>query len=228
MRCEWTETGAGWQAYNAPGGGEAPVGVQLSGDAWWVEWCYYRASFSRTESHGLFTARHPGVEHLLRGAAVFASMPDALFFHAATVVYGGRAWLFAGLPNAGKSTLSAEGRADDVISNEISIVAQDEDGVWWALPSPFWGTGDAAQRAAPAPLEALVVLTQSTDGNRWTPLPGARGLAALMPHVGCQCSAQLSDPTLLQRMADLTGAVPVSSLAWFRPSHPLEGSPWKP
>ncbi len=227
VHCDWSETGVDWQDYAMEGGGNAPIGVRLSPTAWWADWCYYRASFSQTESHGLFSARHPAVEHLLRGAAVFAGMPHDLYFHAATLVYEGKAWLFAGLPNAGKSTLSREGQAEVVISNEISILSE-VDGTWMALPSPFWGTGDTAQRAEPAPVAGLVVLTQSTDGNRWTPLPGVQAVAALMPHLGCQASAQLQDPALLQRLAALTGALPTWSLAWYRPSHPFEGLNWKP
>lgn len=227
IACDWTVTGTGQQKYDTATGGHEPVSLKLSDTAWWVDWCYYRMGFSSTRSDGTFSDWGPGLEHALRGAAIFPSMPETLFFHAATLVYSGRAFLIAGSPNAGKSTIAREGLADRVLSNEISILAQ-RDGEWWALPSPFWGTGDVAPRVAPAPLAGLVVLSQAKEANEWTPLAGARGAAALLPHAGSQSRGQANDPALLSALAKLSGALPTYSLAWHRTSHPLEGSPWKP
>jgi hypothetical protein len=154
-------------------------------------------------------------------------MPETLFFHAATLVYRAEAFLVAGSPNAGKSTISLEGQAERVLSNEISILAR-RDGRWWALPSPFWGTGDVATRVEPAPLAAVIELSQAGDRNQWTALSGAHAAASLLPHAGSQSREQANDPALLSAIADLTGGVPTYSLAWHRSSHPLVGSPWKP
>lgn len=226
--CDWTVTGEDWQPFESEGGAEEPIATRRSVDSWWVDWCYYRMHFSRTRSYGHLTDWGPGLEHALRGAAVFGSMPhDALFFHAATLVFDGEALLLAGSPNAGKSTIAREGAADRVLSNEISIVAR-HDGRWWALPSPFWGTGDLAQRTEPAPLRGVVVLSQAPAENEWRPLTGMHATAAVLPHAGIQARAHANEAEVVGAIADLTSEAPTFSLAWHRGSHPLNGSKWRP
>jgi hypothetical protein len=151
---------------------------------------------------------------------------DALFFHAAPLIYDGGAMLVAGAPNAGKSTIAREGGATQVLSNEISILTR-RDGEWWALPSPFWGSGDVAMRNQPTPVRGLVVLDQSVDANIWRPLEGASAAAALLPHAGTQSREHANGSDILEAIAELTGELPTFSLAWHRGSHPLEGSIWR-
>ena len=226
--CDWTVTGPEPQPFESEQGAAEPVGLRLSPTAWWVDWCYYRMNFTTTRSDGVFSDWGPGLEHALRGAAVFGSMPaDALFFHAATLVFDGRALLFAGSPNAGKSTIAREGGADQVLSNEISIITR-RDGDWWALPSPFWGTGDTALRTEPARLCAAVVLTQAEHSNRWAALPGMSAAAALLPHAGVQAREHANGADVIGAIAELTGDLPTYSLAWHRGSYPLKGSEWRP
>jgi len=227
VRCDIEVTGPEWQPYQAAAGERGPVAQRVTRRTWFSQWCYYRGAFGVDQADVEISDRDTAIEHALRAAVVFASMPaDALFFHAATLVYDGEAVLLPGHPNAGKSTIAREGHPDRVISNEISICVE-RDGRWWALPSPFWGSGDLAQWAEPAPLRGVAVLTQAKVANAWAPLRGAAAVAALMPHVGAQAAAHLAAPEVLQRVADFTGALRVASLAWHRASHPLEGSPWK-
>lgn len=227
VRCRFHFSDQSWLAHD-PDRAAEPIAERRADGAWHAEWAYYHGDFGPSRADAVLARRHPSLEHALRGAAVFAAMPDELYVHAATLVYGERAWLFAGHPNAGKSTIAREGAADRVISNEISILGQRSDGTWEARPSPFWGTGDAAHWSAPAPLAGIVVLSQSEDGNRWRAVDGARAVQALLPHLACQAAAQLSEPALLSRIAGLTGALPTRTLAWYRPSHPMEGSEWRP
>ena len=228
IECDWTISGEGQQPYATDDGGLEPVALRLSPTSWWVDWCYYRMAFHPSRSDGVFSDWGPGLEHALRGAAIFGTMPnDALFFHAATLVYDDGALLIAGSPNAGKSTIAREGRPGRVLSNEISIVAE-RDGEWWALPSPFWGSGDLAARTEAAPLKGLVVLDQSGDSNRWEPLRGATAAAALFPHSGAQAREHANATDVLGAIGRLAGDLPTFSLAWHRESHPLEGSVWRP
>jgi hypothetical protein len=217
-----------WLPHDDPAGAHAPVATLNEDGRWHAEWCYYRYTHDARGAYCEFADREAGLEHALRAAAVFGLMPQsALFFHAATLVHDGEAILFAGSPNAGKSTIAREGGADAVLSNEISILTR-RSGRWWAVPSPYWGTGDTAHHAGQAyPLRALAVLEQAAVATSWDRLDGAHALAALGPHVGVQASAQWNHG-LLSALQDLTMDLPVYRMAWRRGSSPFMELPWKP
>ena len=217
-----------WVAYDDPDGARAPIAARNAYGHWEASWCYYQFAQRDEGAHCRFADRDAGLEHALRAVAVFAMMPSiALFFHAATLVRDGEAVLFAGHPNAGKSTIAREGGADAVLSNEISILTK-RDGAWWAVPSPFWGTGDPAEHAHRAvPLRAIAVLEQAVERTCWTPLAGAHAMAALAPHVGVQARAQWN-ADLLSSLEDLTMQIPVHRMAWRRGTDPFAEVPWKP
>ena len=220
---------AGTQAFLPHDGrqGKEPVATRIA-DGWRAAWCYsdVRARVGARQSTGRFSDRWSGLEHALRSALIFSTMPgEALYFHAATLVFDGHAFLLAGSPNAGKSTISREGGAERVVCNELSILARRADG-WWALPSPFWGTTDVARYEAPAPLKALTVLTQAPEETVWERLEGAAATQALAPHLGVQAREHWTDPALLGALAQLTRELPTYTLAWKRGTHPMAASPW--
>lgn len=228
LTARWTAEAGMTVTTLASDAARAPQPISLGHGHQYVEWQFYRGCFGPDGAYGVFTARQAGLQHVLRATTVLACQPArALFFHAATLVYDGVALLVAGHPNAGKSTISREGGADWVLSNEISIIERRADG-WWALPSPFWGTGDIAHRTQAARLGGIAVLSQSPDRNRWAPLVGARALAALVPHGGHQLAADFRQTRVLEPLTALVTSLPVYSFAWYRPSHPLEHAPWKP
>lgn len=205
--------------------GREPVAVR-SASAWRVAWCYSDVRVRSARAVGRFADRWSGLEHALRAALIFSTMPtDALYFHAATLVYGGRAFLIAGSPNAGKSTIAREGHAERVLCNELSIVARRDDG-WWALPSPFWGTTDVAEYGAPAPLAGVAVLRQARHVTTWLALEGAEATQALAPHLGVQAREQWHDPALLAALSRLSSERPTYLLDWKRGTHPMVTSPW--
>ncbi|MFT4703498.1 MAG: hypothetical protein ACI81R_001189 [Bradymonadia bacterium] len=223
LRCSEHE----WLPHDGVRGGREPV-LQRDGTRWHLRWCYCDLRGGPDGVEGIYSKRDAGLEHALRAAAILTWMPSrVLYFHAATLVFDGFAYLLAGSPNAGKSTISSEGGAERVLCNEISVVGE-IDGVWWALPSPFWGSGDVAVRDLPAPLRATAVLTQAEHENSWSPIVGAASIAALLPHVGVQARESLLDPALLASLRQLTNDVGCYSLSWHRASPPLAGSPWKP
>lgn len=226
--CRWQFTGDAWQPLLNEALNGFQSGCRLDETTHYMEWCFFRMLFARDRSRGFVTDRFGGMEHAIRCATIYPTMPgEALYFHAATLVYDGRAFLIAGHPGAGKSTISREGRPDSVLSNEISILTL-RDGKFWAIQSPFWGTGDVAQRGTPAPVAAICILSQAREVTSWRPIQGAAALAHLMPHVGSQSRLQYEDPRLLSGIAHLLQDVPAFLLDWYRPEHPLSNSPWKP
>ena len=225
VQCDWIESPLPLIPEPGTFRSDAPLARHVSGNTWFAEWQFYRAMFHPAWCHGTFTTRLPGLEHLVRGAVAWSTFYDlGLLFHGATLVYGGQAILFAGHPGAGKSTISREGQAERVICNEISILQRRSDG-WYALASPFWGTGDQPHWRAEARLSTIAVLTHGTERNEWQPLHGVHAIAALAPHVGVQAQAQSALPEFLTSLRTLTSEVPTYSCAWYRPEHPLQGGP---
>lgn len=214
-----------WLTYPNPRGASEPVATRER-NGWTVQWGYYDLRIDGRRAHCRFVDREAGLEHALRAAAVFTSMPaHGLYAHAATLVVDGEAVLFAGHPNAGKSTISREGGADSVLSNEISIVEK-RDGAWWALPSPFWGTGDTACPGTPVPLAAVATLRHGDTHTTWSRVSGASAVQALSPHIGVQAREQW-DTELLLAVRALTIDVPCFDVAWKRGTDPFAQRPWK-
>lgn len=110
VQCDVRFDGPDWLPYSHPRGGTEPVAKRLDDGGWDVEWCYYRATFAHDRADIVASDRATALEHVLRGAAIFAAMPaEALFFHAAALVFDGDAYLFPGHSGAGKSTIAREG-----------------------------------------------------------------------------------------------------------------------
>ena len=101
--------------------------------------------------------------------------------HAATVVRGGKAYVFTGRSGAGKSTVASLAPAGTVLTDEISLL-RFENGEWRAYGTPFWGEFRAAGSNSSAPVRGLFRLVQAAE-NRVAPLRPLEMLRALLPNV---------------------------------------------
>lgn len=207
-----------------------PVANALGDGEFDVLWAAYSGRFGRNAARAEFTGRPLGIDHVIRAAAAYATIPHrGLYFHGATVVWPEATVLFVGASGAGKSTLCAEGAPERVICDEISIVEPTAGGRRWrSLASPFWGTLGYARRVAPAEIDAVALLSHGTQATTWQPVDGAQALFSVMPHMACQSAAQASHPDVLAALTSFVTALPVYRVAWLRGDHPLSGSPWSP
>lgn len=205
----------------------APVATPVGANAWYAEWPFYRGVFLPDRATLTVSGLRGGLEHATRAALAFSSLPArGLAFHAATLRFGDHAVLVCGASGAGKSTISREGGADGVLTDEYSLLQPRDDG-WYALPSPIWGFGGVAHRDRAARLVAIAVLTPRRDATRWTRVSGATALTALSPHLGFQSPAQIGRPDALQRLTELVTALPVYELDWLRGTRVADEAPWK-
>lgn len=78
--------------------------------------------------------------YLFLRAVVAAYFPtqNGFLIHAASVAKNGAAFLFAGPPQAGKSTVARLSQKYQVLSDDFSIVRK-IDGRYYCFASPFWG-----------------------------------------------------------------------------------------
>ena len=161
------------------------------------------------------------IDTFLRVAYSLLLLPvGALLVHAASVGRDGRAWLFPGPSGSGKTTLTRLSADAALLSDEISIVRVDADGVR-CYGSPFFGDlgrpGD--NRALPL---AAVHFLRHADRHAASPLPPRRGLTALLPNVLFFAREGALVARVLEVATALTAAVPSFALG-FRP----EPSVWE-
>jgi hypothetical protein len=102
--------------------------------------------------------------------------------HSASAIRNGKAFLFAGVSGAGKTTISRLAPPDaTLLTDEISYVRERDDG-YIAFGTPFTGELARLGENCSAPVAALYLLAQGPE-NRIEPLGAAeagRGLLANM------------------------------------------------
>lgn len=99
--------------------------------------------------------------------------------HAASAIRNGKAFLFAGVSGAGKTTISRLAPADvTLLTDEISYVRRQEDG-YVAFGTPFTGELAKVGENVSAPVKAMYLLAQGPE-NRIEPVPSGEAVRALL------------------------------------------------
>jgi hypothetical protein len=161
------------------------------------------------------------IDTFLRVAYSLALLPaGALLVHAASLGREGRAWLFPGPSGSGKTTLTRLSADAELLSDEISIVRVDADGVR-CHGSPFFGDLGRPGDNRALPLAAIHFLRHA-DHHVASPLPARRALTALLPNVLFFAREGELVARVLEIAAALTAAAPSFALG-FRP----EPSVWE-
>lgn len=102
--------------------------------------------------------------------------------HAASVVRGGKAFVFAGVSGAGKTTLSRLAPPDaHVLTDEVSYVRRMAGG-YHAYGTPFAGELARAGENLQAPLEAIYLLAQGRE-NKVEPVGASEAARAILANV---------------------------------------------
>jgi hypothetical protein len=103
--------------------------------------------------------------------------------HAASAIRSNRAFLFAGVSGAGKTTMSRLAPADaTVLTDEISYIRRTPEKNYVAYGTPFAGELARVGANTSAPLEALYLLVQGPE-NRIAPISKIDAARAIMRHV---------------------------------------------
>lgn len=161
------------------------------------------------------------LEACLRIAASLALPREGAFIlHGSAIEHRHRAWVFAGVSGAGKSTISsmlatAYPRACTKIADELLVLRANRDH-WEAIVPPYLGPAGIAHGAR-APIDAVHFLIQA-DHDRRTPIAPAAAVRELMRHVLVYVADARTADAVLALAADLAAAVPFHHLHFLE--HP--------
>ena len=144
-----------------------------------------------------------------------------LLIHAASAVRNGRAFLFAGVSGAGKTTISRLAPPDaTLLTDEISYIRREGDG-YVAYGTPFAGELAKPGENVRAPLAALYLLAQGPE-NRIEPVAAADAARAVLESV----LFFAHDPRLVGKVfnsvCELVQRVPVKRLTFVPDSRVWE------
>jgi hypothetical protein len=153
-------------------------------------WHFRRGDFDATwdprAGHGRITqCPNPySIDTVLRIThSLVLANEGGFLLHAASAIRNHRAFLFAGVSGAGKTTMSRLAPPDAIVlTDEISYIRRSADKVYVAYGTPFTGELARVGTNTSAPLEALYLLVQGPE-NRIAPISKIDAARAVMRHV---------------------------------------------
>jgi hypothetical protein len=163
----------------------ADVSVTYRSGQWFMERGDFRAEWNPATRTGAIhqTANPYPIDAVLRIVhTLVLARHGGFLLHSASAIRNGKAFLFAGVSGAGKTTISRLAPADaTLLTDEISYVRRQDEG-YVAFGTPFTGELAKLGENTSAPLAALYLLAQGPE-NRIEPVAAAdagRGLLANM------------------------------------------------
>ncbi|HTW87524.1 MAG TPA: hypothetical protein VMD75_05925 [Candidatus Binataceae bacterium] len=161
------------------------VRVTRSGSVWRIERGDFRAEFDAQSCRG-WVRQSPNPYSLDAVMRIIHSLVLAedggFLIHAASGVRNDRAFVFAGVSGAGKTTMSRLAPADaTLLTDEISYIRRSGNG-YHAYGTPFAGELARVGTNLKAPLEALYFLEKGPD-NRIVPMGDSDAAHALMRNI---------------------------------------------
>ncbi len=166
--------------------------VRLDAGRWIITRGDFRAEFDPAANHGWIrqSANPYSIDGVLRILhSLFLARDGGFLLHAASAIRNGRAFIFAGVSGAGKTTISRLAPRDaEVLTDEISYVRPlvGEPGPagsgYIAFGTPFAGELARIGANLQAPLAALYLLVQGPE-NRIEPVAPAEAARAVLRNI---------------------------------------------
>jgi hypothetical protein len=161
------------------------VQVRLESGRWMMERGDFRAEWDTARRRGWVrqTANPYSIDCVLRILhSLILAGEGGFLVHAASAVKNGRAFLFAGVSGAGKTTISRLAPSDvALLTDEISYVRPGRGG-YEAFGTPFAGELARIGENLRAPLEAVYLLVQGPE-NKIEPVSEPEALQAFLRNV---------------------------------------------
>jgi hypothetical protein len=194
----------------------ADVSVKYRAGRWLLERGDFRAEWEPALGRGSIrqTASPYAIDAVLRIVHTLAlAKRGGFLLHSASAIRNGKAFLFAGVSGAGKTTISRLVPPDaTLLTDEISYVRKQAAG-YIAYGTPFTGELAKLGENASAPVAALYLLAQGPE-NRIDPVAAADAGRELLANV----LFFAEDPEMVHRAfqaaCDFVGRVPIHRLTF--------------
>jgi hypothetical protein len=137
-----------------------------------------------------------------------------LLLHSASAIRNGKAFLFAGVSGAGKTTISRLAPSDAILlTDEISYL-RPQGSNYIAYGTPFTGELAKLGENVSAPVAALYLLAQGPE-NRIDPVPAAEAARSLLANVLFFAEDQEFVQYAFHAACEFADRVPVSRLTFI-------------
>jgi len=193
------------------------VRVQRQGRQWWIERGDFRAQWDPDSGRGWVqqTPNPYSLDSVLRILhSLILAARGGFLLHAASAVYGGRAYLFSGASGAGKTTITRLAPSGiNLLTDEISYVRPGSGG-YCAYGTPFAGELAKAGENCTAPVSALFFLEKGSE-NRIGEISGTEAIQRLMRNILFFAEDRELVEKLLATACDFVAGVPIRRLTFY-------------
>jgi hypothetical protein len=170
-----------------PGTESRDEDVRVSWDSgrWLMERGDFRAEWNPSTARGRIqqTVNPYSLDSVLRIVhTLLLARQGGFLVHASSAVRNGRAFLFAGVSGAGKTTMARLAPPDaSLLTDEISYVTM-QDGQYTAVGTPFFGELARVGENLHAPIDCLYLLAKGPE-NMIEPITGADAVRGLLENI---------------------------------------------
>ncbi len=196
---------------------DAEVEVRRHGARWTLTRGDFRAHWDAEARRGTVrqSANPYAIDAVLRILhSLLLAKEGGLLVHAASAVRDGRAFVFAGVSGAGKTTIARLAPAGvRLLTDEISYLRR-QGGGYVAYGTPFAGELAKVGENLQAPLAAVYLLAQGPE-NRVEEVEPAEAARSLLRHILFFAEDAELVKLVFQSACDLVGRVPVRRLTFL-------------
>ena len=196
---------------------DADAEVWLEGREWRMERGDFRARWNPTEGQGeVFQSANPySIDSVLRIIHTLILAPEGGFLlHASSAVRNGKAFLFSGVSEAGKTTMARLAPPDVALLTDEASYVRRVDGRYFAYGTPFAGEFGEPGKNISAPIAALYLLKKAAE-NRIEEIDPAEAVRRLLRNILFFAHQAEMVGQVFESACAFVAAVPVFQLSFF-------------
>jgi hypothetical protein len=211
---------------NPPRGADpdADVRVTQENGRWTMQRGDFWAEWDPIKRHGRVrqTANPYSIDAVLRIVhTLILARQGGFLLHSASAIRNGRAFLFAGVSEAGKTTISRLAPPDvTLLTDEISYVRKEPQG-YFAYGTPFTGELAKLGENVSAPIAGLYLLAKGNE-NRIESIAPAEAARSLLANLLFFAEDEALVQAIFHSAFEFVSRVPVSRLTFFPDSRVWE------